>query len=261
MREHHQRTIAKLTELFQNDPRYPAMIIGGSIVKGREAENSDVDIMLLATNREYARCVAAQDFWYVNREICDYPSGYAEGKIIDRQYLVDTAERGNDPTRAAFVGAWVAYSRLPDLNALIARIPIYPVQEQQRKMESFYSQVLVQNWFVGEAEKRNDPYLLAQCTTELVLYAGRLILAYNQVLYPYHKWFMYEVRRAPNKPSDFVELLEQLLAQPGKATALNVMDSLKNYRDWGVTYAQAILHFTQDSEWHWRNSPSPLRDS
>lgn len=49
VREHHVRTISRLTERFKDDPNFLAMVVGGSIAKGYDKENSDVDIMLIAT--------------------------------------------------------------------------------------------------------------------------------------------------------------------------------------------------------------------
>lgn len=265
MEAQHQRVIERLTELFADDPRYPALIVGGSVAKGRARPDSDVDILLVATDEEYARHAATQDFWYLNREICDYEGGYAEGKIIDMQFLLDVAAHGSEPARAAFVGAFVAYSRIPELQQVLERIPVYPEHERQEKIESFYSQVLLLNWFVREAEKRDDRYLLLHAVSDLVLYGGRLILAHNRILYPYHKWFMYEVQRAEHKPADFLELIEHLLAQPGTIYAQAFSESLINFHDWGVTYEQAVVRFMQDTEWNWRlgtrTGKPPLEDS
>jgi hypothetical protein len=70
-------------------------------------------------------------------------------------------------------------------------------------MISFYSQIIVYHWYIGEAEKRNDTYLTRRSAVDLVLFCGRLILAHNQMLYPYHKWFMRQLDKAPDKPDDF----------------------------------------------------------
>ena len=262
MREHHQRVVDRLVALLEPDERYLAMLLGGSIAKGREGENSDVDIMLIATDEEYQRRQATtQDFWYFNREICDYPDGYAEGKVLNLQFLRDVADHGSEPARSAFAHTSILFSRIPDLAKLIEPIPVYQESEQASKLTSFYSQLMLLTWFVGEAEKRNERYLLLQATADLVLYGGRLILAYNKILYPYHKWFMYELRRAPLKPEGLLELAEALLEQPTKARAIAFRDCIVNYRDWGITYAQAVGRFTQDSELNWRDGRPPLRDS
>src|SRR5438067_2209790 len=92
MEEHHQRVIQRLVEQFKDDLRFPALIIGGSVAKGRARKDSDIDILLVANEEEYARREATQDFWYLDREICDYPGGYVEGKIINMQFLVDATE-------------------------------------------------------------------------------------------------------------------------------------------------------------------------
>ena len=57
---------------------------------------------------------------------------------------------------------------------------------------------------MSEAIKRNDKYLLTRAVGDLVLYGGRLILAHNEVLYPYHKFLMTELERAPEKPDDLI---------------------------------------------------------
>lgn len=82
MREHHRRTIERLVAEFGNDHRYPALIVGGSLARGQEKEFSDVDVILVASDEEYARRLALKDLWYLNREIADYPGGYVDGKIF-----------------------------------------------------------------------------------------------------------------------------------------------------------------------------------
>jgi hypothetical protein len=252
LHETHRRTIVRLVDTFGNDPRFPALIIGGSVAKGRAAETADVDILLVATDEEYARHAATGDVGYFNQDLCDYPGGYIDGKIIDQGFLTEVAARGSEPARAAFVGAFPAYSRLPGLDALLARIPVYPDHEQQARIRAFWGQVLILNWYVGEAEKRHDSYLLAHVVADLVLFGGRLILAHNKILFPYHKWFMYEVRRAPRKPADFVAQAEALLAQPGQPAAQALCDSLAAYYGDSISLHEAGALFMLDSEWSWR---------
>jgi predicted nucleotidyltransferase len=260
MRPHHQRVVDRLIETFRDDPHYPALIVGGSAAKGLEREDSDVDIMLVATDEEYARREAAGSFWYFNRDLCDYSNGYVDGKIISMGFLHEVAAKGSEPARWAFVGAFPAYSRIPGLESLLARIPVYQESERQRKIESFYSQVSIMNWFVGEAEKRDDTYLMMHVISNMVLFGGRLILAHNRILYPYHKWFLHEVERAPEKPENFMMLIDQLLKRPCQENAKAFLDSIKAFQDWGVTPEQTVTRFMYDSEWAWRCGPPPIQD-
>ncbi|HEX6481750.1 MAG TPA: hypothetical protein VF043_23150 [Ktedonobacteraceae bacterium] len=49
MQAHHLKVVEHLKELFQDDPRYLALLVGGSLVKGWGSVNSDVDILLVVT--------------------------------------------------------------------------------------------------------------------------------------------------------------------------------------------------------------------
>jgi hypothetical protein len=258
---HHQRVIDRLIDLFQDDPRFPAMIIGGSVAKGRARPDSDVDVMLIATDEEYARRVPTHDFWYINRDLCDYPGGYVEGKILDMSFLRDAADHGSETARAAFVDAFLGYSHLPEVAELLARIPVYQERVHTAKLAAFFGQVCIFKWYVGEAEERQDRYLLTQAVANLALYGGRLILAHNRILFPYHKWFLYDLRRAEQKPDHFVDLLETLVAHPSKEHAQAFYDSLAAFRDWGITPGmQAAVQFARDTEWNWRDGRPPLQD-
>src|SRR6476619_966789 len=167
MRLHHQQTIDRLVEHFKADENYLALIVGGSIARGLELENSDVDVILVTTQEEYARRKAQDDLAFFNSEFCDYPGGYVDYKIVSLQYLREAATRASEPTRWAFKGAFVAYSHREGLQELIATIPLYQESEHAEKLKSYYSQVLLLIYFVKEAAKRSNPYLLAYATTNL----------------------------------------------------------------------------------------------
>jgi tRNA nucleotidyltransferase (CCA-adding enzyme) len=55
MRVHHERLIQRLITHFQNNPQFPAMMVGSSAAKEWAGDDSDVDILLVATDEEYAR--------------------------------------------------------------------------------------------------------------------------------------------------------------------------------------------------------------
>jgi len=267
MYAHHERVIQRLVERFKDDPRFPALIVGGSIAKGREKADSDVDILLVATDEEFTRRLREVDVYYRDDEIADYPGGSVDGKIISRQFLVDAAGHGSEPARAAFMGALVAYSRLPDLGDLLARITAYPEHERVEKMKRFYIQLATACfWFMADAEKRDDPYLRAWAATTAAFYACRLILTHNRILYPWHKWLLHEVRHAPDKPVDFVNLIEALIADPSSARARAVYDSITTFADWGLdvgdstNFQYLASRFILDIEWNWRDGRPPLAE-
>lgn len=258
---HHQHTIDRLVELLRDDTRYRALIIGGSIARGWERPDSDVDIVLICTDEEFAQREAAGDFHYFTTDLCDYEGGYVDGKIVSLGWLEDLAERGNEPSRAAFVGAWPAFSHIPDLEALLTRIATYPEADYLRKVHSFYGQVQTMQWYVGEAAKRDDPYLMMHIASDLVLFGGRLILAHNRILYPYHKWLMTALAEAPAKPADLLPCIDALLANPSPETANTFVDCINDFREWEQPPNGWGNQFMQDVEWGWRRGCVPLADA
>jgi hypothetical protein len=261
MRAQHQRTVDRLVERFGQDPCFPALLIGGSIARGWERDDSDVDILLLATDEEYARREASGELNYFNLDLCDYPGGYVDGKIISWGFLEEVAAQGSEPARAAFKGTTTAYTRIPELAGLLARIPVYPDDAVRReRIQTFYAQMLVMQWFTGEAVKRQDRYLMTHVCADLILFGGRLILAHNRILYPYHKWFMTELRAAPEKPADLLERIDALLDAPAQQTADAFCQSIIQFTDWGVDPATWPTRFMLDTEWAWRRGKTAITD-
>ena len=257
MLPHHQQTIDRLTAHFQADPAYVALIIGGSVVKGLARPDSDVDFMLVATPAEYARCIQQNAFQYFSRDFTDYEGGYVDGKVIDLAFLQDAADHGSEPARSAFNHAIVAFTHDPQITDLITRIPVYPEHNHIAKIKAFYAQLQAFQWFVGEAEKRGDAYLMTHAVAQLVLFGGRMILAHNRILYPYHKWFMTILRQAPDKPKNLMMLIDDLLAQPSKVRGDAFCESVLNFTEWPIPEEGWPVRFMHDSEWTWRNGKLP----
>jgi hypothetical protein len=155
---HHQLTVERLIDRFKADPNFLALLIGGSLVKGYGNESSDIDFMLIATDEEFARREPQRALTYYATDLCDYPGGYVDGKIVNVAFLEEVADRGSEPARAAFEKVIVAYSHLPQLADLLRRITAYPEAGRAEKIRSFYAQLLAMQWYVGEAEKHNNPY-------------------------------------------------------------------------------------------------------
>lgn len=257
----HRQAIDRLTAHLAGDPNYLALIIGGSVAKGLAQPTSDVDIILVATDAEYARVVQdGKYWWHAGQELAGYEGGYFDGKIVDLLFLRDVADHGSETARSAFVGAFLAFSRLPGLADLMAAIPVYPEQEREAKMKAFASQLLIGSWYAGEAEKRQDRYLMLRTAADMVLYGSRMILAYNRILFPYHKWLLHRVGEAPEKPADLLAKTQALLDNPCEATAMAYKECIMRWRDWGVPFGEAIVRFMIDTEWNWREQRAPLGD-
>jgi len=260
MWEHHRQTVNRLIERFSEDSRFPALIIGGSLVKGYGRPDSDVDIVFVATDTEYASRLPKNQLHYYSTEECDYPGGYVDGKIVDLQFLREAAERGSEPARSAFTGAFLAYCHDPEVDILLKRIPVYPEDGHLEKVRSFIAQLLAWQWYAGEAEKLANTYLMHHAVSEILLYGGRLILAHNRILYPFHKWFIADLRKAPQKPDNLISLMDTLLNQPSKAAVDRFCESVLAFRSWEMPPEGWPARFMKDTEWTWRDGQVALPD-
>jgi len=250
MREHHKKAIERLTESIRSNLRYNALIITGSVAKGVEREDSDVDVILVATDKEYERRNKRNNILYYETQFCDYPGGYIDGKIVNIEYLRLVAEEGTEPARDAFRRTWIAYSEIPELENLLRKIPVYQKSEKLEKIQKFYAQFEIAYWYIQEAERRSDNYLLTRAISDLVLFGGRLILAHNEIIFPYHKLFMIALKEAKEKPTNLIVLIEDLLEKRNSQTAKDIYNSIKNFRKWEFRGIPSV-RFMLDTELAW----------
>jgi hypothetical protein len=260
MKPQHERAVRLLAEHFAVDDTCLGVIIGGSVAKGLEREDSDVDAMIVVTDEVYRDHWDRNQMFYFTAEFCDYPGGYIDGKYVDMHYLTSAAERGNEITRAAFSGAFVAHSKIDGLEEIVRRIPVYQPDEKREKIQAFYAQFEAAAWYLSEAVHSGDRYLLAHSAAEMVLYGGRLILAHNEVLYPYHKHLMVELRRAIDKPDGIVELIDALMEQPGAETARAFYDAIKAFRNWNEAFEMWQTRYMKDTELAWLDGRAYVGD-
>ena len=258
--DHHQQTINNAVEFFRKDSSILAVIVGGSIAKGVARPDSDVDLILVVTAEEYARRRWEKAYTLLSYDFHDYPGGYVDAKYVDVGFLHAAAERGSEPTRDAFTGVYPAWSRLDGLEAMIARIPVYPEQDRETKMRAFYSNALIQQYFIGHGVEKHR-FLVTHAASTMVLFAGRLLLAYNRVLFPSQKRLLERVAALAEKPGDFLNYADRLLCEPSSEAAHALMDSLNGFHDWGLDWDTALGQFTEDAEFNWLDGKPPLAAS
>lgn len=257
---HHAAALAEAVAHFRDDPDVLAVIFGGSAARGMSRPDSDIDLMVVVTQEEMARRASVQDVEVVRELGHLYEGGYFDAKVVDIAFLRDVAESGSEPARWAFSGVRIVHGGTPEIGALVSRIPVFPEASRDENILDFLAQVMLLRWFVGEAVKRDDPYLLSYATSRLALYSGRVFLALNGMLYPFHKWFLTEVTRAPMRPDDLPDLIRAAVSRPGLETAEPLAEAVLGYRDWGLDHPLAVARFLRNTEWSWRYGPPPLED-
>lgn len=110
---------------------------------------------------------------------------------------------------------------------------------------------------MGEADRHDSLYTKTRAASQLTLFASRLILAHNRILFPYHKWLISYLDKCPDKPEHFKEQIEQLLLHPNMTNAHSLFKNLKEFKDWGVTDLEAFTWFLTAVEWSWMRDQTP----
>lgn len=260
MYKHHAETIDRVTQKLKAREEILALLVGGSIAHGFAAEDSDVDIMIVVADEEYERRAAAGDLAYWEKESCTYEAGYIDGKYISPAFMREVARHGSEPARFAFHDAIVAYTRLPEIEELIAAIVRYPLAEKAGKLKSFCAQFEAWHWYCGEALKRDDPYLLNYAAANFTLFAGRLVLTVNETLYPYHKWFLRVLAEVERKPEGFMDKMLAVLRGKGASAIEALYQAVADFGDWRELGHDWPSRFMLDTELTWRRDKTPVGD-
>lgn len=260
MYPHQEATIQKTVDFFLQDPDAQALLLGGSIAHGFETPGSDVDIMILIGEELYQEKKAQGRLTIFNKELSTYPEGYVDGKYIALSYMEQVAEKGSEPARFAFDGARVLFSKAAGLEETLRRAARYPIEGKSDQMRRFAAQLEAWNWFVSEATGKNNQYLLWTAVSRLVLFGGRLILAHNELLYPYHKWFLRVLSGAKDQPAGLQERIADLYAAPTVANAQRFHDLVAGFQDWGLDPVTWGAQFMVDSELNWQTGFTPIDD-
>jgi len=256
---HHQKAIDALTRKFERDPEPTAVFLAGSIAHGFASPGSDVDLVIVVPDDVHAAREREGRLNFFDLEVCDWEGGYAEGKVVSESFLERVATSGSEPARFALHDARPLVARV-DYAGVIERIGRYPVEGKVERLRRFFAQVEAWHWYVGEALRREDAYLLATAVSKLALFGGRLVLTRNETLYPYHKWFLRVLESVDDKPEALMDALADLLAEPTSSRAARFRELCLFHGDWEPPAAGWPAQFLVDSELNWLDGEPPIDD-
>ncbi|MFG0306330.1 MAG: hypothetical protein ACF8Q5_08970 [Phycisphaerales bacterium JB040] len=260
---HQQSALDRFVEAESGTGRPLAILLAGSIAKGWHNQNSDVDVLYLESD-EANRARRASG------PVCVWDERFLEGgcgvdvKYTPISYLDEAEARGNEPTRAAFLGVSVAYADTPvrkaDLEARIARITAYPEDGVHARIVSYLGQVEAMTWYIGEAAKRDDPYLASWVASRAVLFGARAILAHNRVLFPFHKWLLKALETCPVRPGAIVTLAHTATREPTKPNVTAFCEAILEMDVWPSGRPGWGDLFHHDTELAWQRGIFRLED-
>ncbi len=253
-----QEAIDRATAHFRRQDGVIALLLGGSLAHGLGSPSSDVDLNIVVSDAEHAARAAEGKTTFFDKEMCGWEGGYVDGKYVSRALLADIARRGSEPSRFAFQDARILFTRDEHLPRLLEEIPRYPVAEKAERIARFNAQLEAWTWYCGEAAKREDPYLLGTAVSKLALFAGRMVLAHNEMLYPFHKWFLRVLERAPQQPAALAERIRELSRAPTPEAIKAFVAHVRGFREWETGGKIWPVRFMHDTELDWVHSGTAI---
>lgn len=89
-----------------------ALILGGSVAKGTERSDSDLDGLVVVSDEIYEEKKKANATAETINGFCTYEGGYFDIKYLTKGFLEDAAEKGSEPARNVFDKCKVLAARL-----------------------------------------------------------------------------------------------------------------------------------------------------
>lgn len=260
MLAHHQRAIESITNKLKENEDVLGVIIGGSVAHGFAKEDSDIDVMIVVSDELHRARIESGDVNYFETESTPYEGGYVDGKYTSEAFIRKIAEMGSEPARFAYKDSIVTFSKIDGLDQLVLAASQYPIELQKEKMEKFYAQFETWKWMFYEGLKRDQTYVLEYAISQYVLFAGRLVLAYNKELYPFHKWFIQVLEHAEHKPEDIITLMHDALTSKTKESVEALYHCVENFHTWPKSEKGWPSRFMLDSEINWMTGHVPVAD-
>lgn len=258
-----RETLDRYIEKASGDPENLTVILGGSIAKGWAAPTSDVDVMTIVTEEAFARRRKQRNVAVWDESVASAPGVAADVKHVGLSWLELGAERGSEPMRAALVGSEVVWCRgdAAPIQAVIERVRTYPEAGVEGRIESYIAQVETMKWYIGEADKRSDPYLGSWVASRAVLFGCRAILAHNRRLFPFHKWLLRATDECPLKPEGLTDLARAATRAPGADSVHAFCDAVIGFADWPCDLEKWGDIFIRDTEWKWMTGEPPMDEA
>jgi predicted nucleotidyltransferase len=258
--QHHRATIERATATLRARDNVLAVLVGGSVAHGFATASSDVDLMIVVADAEWERRLAAGELTDLDYDSPTYEGGYVDSKYISVAFLRDVAARGSENARFAFDGATVTWSRVDGLEALVREAARYPVEGLEDRLRSFRAHLRYWQWMYGEGEGSGNAFVTAMASPNVVLFAGRLILAHNRLLYPGYKWLLRVLRGVAEQPPGLMAAIDAVVERPDRRAVDALFDLVAGFRDWGLGDLPWGARFVHETELAWLRGRPPIAD-
>lgn len=247
---HHEAAIAAFVARAARRPDVLGVLVTGSVARGDEREDSDVDLVLVVTEETWHRAVERDRVMYTERDGAGYAGGYFDVKLATTRAISAAADRGDDPVRRSLGEARCAFDSGIGLPAALARI-----RENRPDRADLVAALVAQarihgDYFLAEGLRREDPLLTAHAAVHLATSAARALLARHDRAFPGPKQLLDEVRSLPGG-TGFAEAVVEVVQHPGPGAARALLDRLDEAVGARSTAEGSLSRFVLDNEFAW----------
>lgn len=208
MYKHHEQSIENMKEYFIKQGAI-ALILAGSVAKGTERENSDLDGMVILSEDEYEKKEKNNTTTETIDGLCTYEGGYFDIKYMTKEYLKDLADKGSEPARNGFAKAKILFCNDAEIEDILPRIPVFQKKEKEDKLLSFYSNFWL-NYYYFFKSCPIDGYMKMHTLSEIIYSIYRMILQENEILFDCNRRLEQQVESISEKTAELVRLGREL---------------------------------------------------
>ena len=253
MYQHHRESLENLKKYFSEKAEVIALIFGGSVAKGCERPDSDLDAMVVITEEAYALRAQNNATAETISGYCTYEGGYFDVKYMTKEFLKDAAQKGSEPARNAFVKAQVLFTRDLEIPQIVSEIPVFQKSEKEDKMLSFYADFWL-NYYYFLKSCPLDGYMKLHAINEVIYSVYRMILQESEILFPCNR----RLEEFVEKISDRTARLVNLGKRAAKSQEMEDVDAFAAYfreiLSWETPadIGNVLSRYTLDFEQWWR---------
>lgn len=253
MYKHHEESLERLKNYFSDREEVVAVVFGGSVAKGCERPDSDLDAMIVVTEEAYRFRAENNATAETIDGYCTYEGGYFDVKYMTKEFLLDAARKGSEPARNAFLKSRVLFTKDPEIPQIVERIPVFQKQEKEEKMLSFYADFWL-NYYYFLKSCPVDGYMKLHAVNEVIYSIYRMVLQENEILFPCNRRLEESVERISDETAGLVRLGRAA----AKSQEMADIDAFVNFFLHNTSYeipadiGNVLSRYTTDFEQWWR---------
>lgn len=255
MLKHHELAIEAGVARFAGDPGVLAVVLIGSLARGSERSDSDVDLLLVNEDGHAGPCA----LW----ESVDglYKAAAFDVKMLSLARLRHAPERAGEAMRWCLAGARVLWAASPErgseITNLIARTSQVSEGHWRSLQASFIARAAIGAHIVGEGEALGNTLMVHLGATDFVSAISRAILALNTIVYGGPKYLEAALGRCVVSLPDLATRLPAFLSAPTAVEAKALFADLFALAEWPIAPDEIVSRYVEDHEFAWATGVMP----